>query len=235
MAERSVVLRWGAVSLVLGALGIAGFRMAHGDLPAADPAAALEFLSGHGFYTGVHLGAILGVLAWCGGLIALVGTLSDSGARQLARVGTGLMLVGAAIFITDFSIDGVAAPGLAEAWQAAAPGEKGEIVLATRTVFAVLRGTSLTSILILWGVPLVLYGSALLRDGYPKWLGWYGIGLGAVNSVAALALAFDADLFPGVLLYGLLVSLLTPLWGIGFGAVAWRRGLAARLVAAGPA
>lgn len=41
-------------------------------------------------------------------------------------------------------------------------------MLATRTVFAVLRGTSLTSILILWGVPLVLYGSALLRDGYPK-------------------------------------------------------------------
>lgn len=111
MAERSVVLRWGAVSLVLGALGIAGFRMAHGDLPAADPAAALEFLSGHGFYTGVHLGAILGVLAWCGGLIALVGTLSDSGARQLARVGTGLMLVGAAIFITDFSIDGSPRPG----------------------------------------------------------------------------------------------------------------------------
>ncbi|MGH3647414.1 MAG: hypothetical protein ACRDTM_09590 [Micromonosporaceae bacterium] len=244
MTERSV-LRSGAVALALGAVAIAGFRMGHGDLPAAHPEAALEFISQRDSYVLVHLGTVLGVLAWCGGMVALAGTLADTGAssgsgvssgvpggfsgggaRQLARVGSAIMLVGAAVFIVDFSIDGVAGSGLADAWQAAPPEDKADHVLAAQITFTILRGTSLTAILALWGVPLVLYGGALLRAGYPGWLGATGVVLGSLNTLAALALAFDAELFPGVLLYGLLVSLLTPLWGLLLGVVTWRRAAA---------
>ena len=219
-------LKLGAVCAVLGGLAIAGFRLLHGDLPAADAPAALAFITRHPFYAGIHIGTILGVLVWAGGIVALSGTLTSGQAGILGRVGTASMLVGAAVFIVDFSIDGVAGQDLATAWQAAPPAERPELELAARTAFTILRGTSLTSILILWGFPLLLLGRALLLEAYPAWLGWTGMAIGAVIIPAALALLLREDLFPGVLLYGLLISIAVPLWSLALGLAMWRRATA---------
>lgn len=219
-------LKVGAVCAVLGGLAIAGFRLLHGDLPAADAPAALAFITRHPFYAGIHIGTILGVLVWAGGIVALSGTLTSGQAGILGRVGTASMLVGAAVFIVDFSIDGVAGQDLATAWQAAPPAERPELELAARTAFTILRGTSLTSILILWGFPLLLLGRALLLEAYPAWLGWTGMAIGAVIIPAALALLLREDLFPGVLLYGLLISIAVPLWSLALGLAMWRRATA---------
>jgi hypothetical protein len=219
-------LKVGAVCAVLGGLAIAGFRLLHGDLPAADAPAALAFITRHPFYAGIHIGTILGVLVWAGGIVALSGTLTSGQAGILGRVGTASMLVGAAVFIVDFSIDGVAGQDLATAWQAAPPAERPELELAARTAFTILRGTSLTSILILWGFPLLLLGRALLLEAYPAWLGWTGMAIGAVIIPAALGLLLREDLFPGVLLYGLLISIAVPLWSLALGLAMWRRATA---------
>ncbi|MFL5794941.1 MAG: hypothetical protein ACJ742_06160 [Actinomycetes bacterium] len=219
-------LKLGAVCAVLGGLAIAGFRLLHGDLPAADAPAALAFITRHPFYAGIHIGTILGVLVWAGGIVALSGTLTSGQAGILGRVGTASVLVGAAVFIVDFSIDGVAGQDLATAWQAAPPAERPELELAARTAFTILRGTSLTSILILWGIPLLLLGRALLLEAYPAWLSWTGMAIGAVIIPAALALLLREDLFPGVLLYGLLISILVPLWSLALGLAMWRRATA---------
>ena len=220
-------LKVGAVCAVLGGLAIAGFRLLHGDLPAGDAPAALAFITRHPFYAGIHIGTILGVLVWAGGIVALSGTLTSGQAGILGRVGTASVLVGAAVFIVDFSIDGVAGQDLATAWQAAPPAERPELGLAARTAFTILRGTSLTSILILWGFPLLLLGRALLLEAYPAWLGWTGMAIGAVIIPAALGLLLREDLFPGVLLYGLLISILVPLWSLALGLAMWRRARAA--------
>jgi hypothetical protein len=156
----------------------------------------------------------------------LSGTLTSGQAGILGRVGTASVLVGAAVFIVDFSIDGVAGQDLATAWQAAPPAERPELELAARTAFTILRGTSLTSILILWGIPLLLLGRALLLEAYPAWLSWTGMAIGAVIIPAALALLLREDLFPGVLLYGLLISILVPLWSLALGLAMWRRATA---------
>jgi hypothetical protein len=219
-------LKLGAVCAVLGGLAIAGFRLLHGDLPAADAPAALAFITRHPFYAGIHIGTILGVLVWAGGIVALSGTLTSGQAGILGRVATASVLVGAAVFIVDFSIDGVAGQDLATAWQAAPPAERPELELAARTAFTILRGTSLTSILILWGLPLLLLGRALLLEAYPAWLSWTGMAIGAVIIPAALALLLREDLFPGVLLYGLLISILVPLWSLALGLAMWRRATA---------
>ena len=219
-------LKVGAVCAVLGGLAISGFRLLHGDLPAADAPAALAFITRHPFYAGIHIGTILGVLVWAGGIVALSGTLTSGQAGILGRVGTASVLVGAAVFIVDFSIDGVAGQDLATAWQAAPPAERPELELAARTAFTILRGTSLTSILILWGFPLLLLGRALLLEAYPAWLGWTGMAIGAVIIPAALALLLREDLFPGVLLYGLLISIAVPLWSLALGLAMWRRATA---------
>jgi hypothetical protein len=218
-------LKLGAVCAVLGGLAIAGFRLLHGDLPAADAPAALAFITRHPFYAGIHIGTILGVLVWAGGIVALSGTLTGGQAGILGRVGTASVLVGAAVFIVDFSIDGVAGQDLATAWQAA-PTARPELELAARTAFTILRGTSLTSILILWGIPLLLLGRALLLEAYPAWLSWTGMAIGAVIVPAALALLLREDLFPGVLLYGLLISIAVPLWSLALGLAMWRRATA---------
>jgi hypothetical protein len=216
-------LKLAAGCLVLGALAIAGFRLSHGDLPAADAPAALAFITRHPFYAGIHIGAVLGVVVWTAGIVAFTGTLEGGLAGVLGRMATASVLVGAGVFVVDFSIDGVAGQDLATAWQTAGPAERPELELVARTAFTILRGTSLTSILILWGVPLLLLGRAMLLETYPRWLGWAGLTVGVVVILAALALLLREDLFPGVLLYGLLVSIVVPLWSLALGLVTWRQ------------
>jgi hypothetical protein len=216
-------LKLGAGCAIVGGLAIAAFRLSHGDLPAADAPAALRFITRHPFYAGIHIGTVLGVLVWAGGIIALSATLTHGLASLLGRMGAASVLVGAAVFIVDFSIDGVAGQDLARAWAAATPADRPDLELAAQTAFTILRGTSLTSILILWGVPLMLFGRAMLLEAYPAWLGWTGLATGAVTILAALALLLREGLFPGVLLYGLLISIVVPAWSLALGATMWRR------------
>ncbi|MFI6316163.1 hypothetical protein ACIBG8_01515 [Nonomuraea sp. NPDC050556] len=216
-------LRLGAIAITVGAVAVCGFRLAHGDLPAADAPAALRFIAHHPFYAGVHLGTIAGVLLWAGGVVALTGTLSDPLAVLSGRLARAATLIGAAIFITDFTIDGVTGQDLAHTYANAAPADQAGLELVAHTAFAILRGTSLTSIIILWGVTLILLGYALGRDGYAGWLGWSAVAIGALTAVAAGALLFQPTLFPGALLYGALVSIVVQLWSIALGATMWRR------------
>ncbi|GLW99454.1 hypothetical protein Misp02_35410 [Microtetraspora sp. NBRC 16547] len=219
---RQPTLRLGALTTIIGALMIAGFRFAHGDLPAADPAAALHFIAHHAFYAGVHLGTVLGVLLWTAGILNLTRTFTHPIAVVLGRLALVAALVGAAVFITDFTIDGVTGQDLAHAYATAAPADQPHIERAAQTAFSMLRGTSLVSIVILWAIPLMLLAPALRRDGYSSWLAWTGLLAGATSFLAAVALLFQPELFPGVLLYGLLASIVMPLWSIALGLTMWR-------------
>ena len=225
--DRRAALRLGGACAVVGSLAVFGFRLAHGDAPAADPEAQLRFITDHPAYAGVHLGTILGVLAWAAGVVALAGTLTHPFASLLGRFGAAGVLVGAAIFIADFTMDGVAGQDLARAWAAAQPAAQADVVLAARTAVTMLRGTSLVSIVVLWGVPLMLYGRAVALEGYPAWLGWTGMAAGAATVLGATALLLQPDLFPGVLVYGLLASVAVQLWNVVLGVVMWRRASAA--------
>jgi hypothetical protein len=220
-------LRLGGACTIVGSLAIFGFRLAHGDPPAANPEGALRFIAEHPTYAGVHLGTILGVLGWIGGFILLSGTLVHPFAGLLARLGSASVLVGGATFIVDFTIDGVAGQDLARAWAAAPPAAQADLLLAAQVASTMLRGTSLASILILWGVPLVVFGRALMLEGYPAWLGWAGMVAGASTVLGTTALLLQPDLFPGVVVYGLLASVVVQLWSLVLGIMMWRRADAA--------
>jgi len=86
-----------------------------------------------------------------------------------------------------------------------------------------MRGPSLMAIVILWGLPLLLFGPALRLEGYPAWLGWTGVPAGAMTMLAATALLLQPELFPGVVVYGLLASVLVQLWSLVLGVVMWQR------------
>jgi hypothetical protein len=213
----------GGACLILGSLAIFAFRLAHGDAPAANPEAHLRFIAHHPAYAAVHLGAVLGVLLWVGGLIALASMLTQPLARLLGRWGAASVLVGAAIFSIDFTIDGVAGQDLATAWATAPPPGQADLVRTAHTATTLLRGPSLMAIVILWGLPLLLFGPALRLEGYPAWLGWTGVPAGAMTMLAATALLLQPELFPGVVVYGLLASVLVQLWSLVLGVVMWQR------------
>jgi hypothetical protein len=223
LTTHRTALRLGGACAVAGSVAVAGFRLNHGDLPAADAHAALGFISVHPFYAGVHIGTILGILAWAAGFVTLMGTLTHGLGRVLGRLGAASVLVGAAIFGVEHSIDGITGQGLAEAWAVAAPPGQADLDLAAHTAFQMLRGPSLIAIILLWGLAPMLYSRAVMLEGYPAWLGWAGLAIGATTAAASVALLLREDLFPGVLLYGALVSLIAQLWSLALGIAMWRQ------------
>lgn len=222
MSGERLYLKTSAICLIAGSVTTFASRLAHGDLPAADAQAALRFITTHPFYAGVHLGAIVGVWIAVGGILILVGALQRPAAVLLGRLGAASVLVGTAVFSTDFATDGRAGQSLAEAWRVSAPTAQADLVHAAGTVLTALQGPSVIAISLLWGLPLVLFGRALALEGFPPWLGWAAMVIGAATFAAALAQFLRPSLFPGVLLYGLLVSLAL-LWELAAGVVTWRR------------
>ena len=71
---------------------------------------------------------------------------------------------------------------------------------------------------------MLLVGLSIRLDGYPAWLGILGTVIGAVTLTAAVGLCLWPSLFPGVLLYGVLASVVAQLWLAAVGVVMLRRG-----------
>jgi hypothetical protein len=171
LTREQLLLRIGAVSVIVGSVAVFAFRGLHGDLPTDTGEAALRYVASYPLYHVIHLGANLGVLLWAVGLAALSSSLTHRVAWAVGRLGAASVLVGAAIYIVDFSVDGYALRQLSDAWAVASPSEQASLEVATRAVLVALGGVSLSSIIILWGVTPVLYGVAVAREGYPSWLG----------------------------------------------------------------
>jgi len=150
-------------------------------------------------------------------------TFTNPIARQQGRLGAASVLVGIAVFTFEHITDGVAGQDLAEDWATATPADQANLELVAETAFTILRGPSLAGTIILWGLPLMLFGRAAMLERYPTWLGWAGLALGAVTVLGAAALLFSPDLFPGALVYGLLVSVIVQIWTLVLGITMWRR------------
>ena len=73
------------------------------------------------------------------------------------------------------------------------------------------------------GVPLLLFGIAMVLDRYLSWLGWTGLVIGGITMLAAVGLFLIPSLFPGFLLYGVLGSVIAQLWLVATGIVMLRR------------
>lgn len=222
-ARDTLNLKFGGICAIAGAVVFAAFRLNHGDTPAADAAAALDFVAARPSYAAVHIFAVFGALAGLVGLISLTGSLTRPTAWLVARAGVASAAVGLAVFSVESTSEGLALPELAGAAAGAAPGERTELVRAAHAVAAATHGPSLIGMALLIGVPLTLLGLAMALDTYPSWLGWTGIAIGAVTLAASVGLFLSPTLFPGALLYGVLASLIAQLWLAEVGIVMLRR------------
>src|SRR5438552_2592909 len=123
-----------------------------------------------------------------------------------------------------FHLAGVAGQVRATGWAAAPPAAQADLVLALHTADTMLRGPSLTAIVVLWGLPLLLFGPAVAIEGYPSWLGWTGVTVGVLTVLGSAALLLQSDVFPGGLVYGPLASVVVQLWSLALGIAMRRRG-----------
>jgi len=223
LPREQVVLRIGAVCLVVGSVLVVIFRTLHGDLPAdKGGAASLSFVASYPIYRPVHLGDVLGFLVFASGLFLLSDSLTHRVAWAIGRLGAASVLVGVAVHFTEFSIDGYALTTLAHTWAAASPAERPNLELGAGVALAILGGPATLSLSVVWGSTLVLYGLAVKQDGYSIWLGWTGMILGIVLFVMGTTQFLEPNVFPGVLLYGG-GTWAAHLWAIVLGIAMWRR------------
>src|SRR6266536_1125456 len=146
MTREQPLLRIGAVCLIVGSICVLVFRLAHGDLPTDTGEAALSYVASYPLYPLVHFGDWLGVLVWTGGLVALSGSLTHRVAWAVGRLGAASVLVGAAVHIAEFSIDGYALPTLAATWAVAPPSERPALEYGARLVLVALGGPSTSAL-----------------------------------------------------------------------------------------
>jgi hypothetical protein len=133
------------------------------------------------------------------------------------------VLLGAAVHITEFSVDGYALPTLANAWAVAAPADRTSLEYSARLALVVIGGPSTSALLILWGVTLVLFGLAVRSDGYSSTLGWTGVAIGAIIVVLGTIQYLKPNVaFPGVVLYGF-GTIVSQLWTFILAIAMWRR------------
>src|SRR6266536_824832 len=223
MTRERWLLNVGAISLILGSVVVFVARIAHGDLPTDTGEAALGYVAAFPLYPLVHFADWLGVLVWTGGLVALTGSFRRPVASALGFLGAASVLVGAAIHIAEFSIDGYALPTLANTWAVAEPSARPQLEAGARLVLVALGGPSTSALVILWGSTLPLYGLAVREEGYPTWLGWTGVLGGAVILVLGTIQFLKPNVvFPGVLLYGG-GTIVSQLWTLLLGLAMWRR------------
>jgi hypothetical protein len=214
--------RIAALCLILGSVLVLIFRGLHGDLPARDAHAAMQFISSHSFYKGVHLGDIIGVMITVIGFVSFSSTFMNRNAKIIGWLSVAIIVLGAAVHIVEFSIDGHAGETLAHSWKNASLTEQSEIEHSAGTVFIALHGPALVSISMLWALSVVLLAWAIRHDNYPSWLSWAGWFVGSLTFVLCIMQYLIQDFIPGFIIFGLLVFLLQ-FWNISLSIIVLRR------------
>jgi hypothetical protein len=227
MSREQLSLKIGAGLLIVGSVVVFVARIAHGDLPTDTGAAALGYVAAHPEYPLVHLGDWLGVLVWTLGLIALSGSFRQPFAEVTGRLAAASVLIGAAVHIAEFSIDGYALPTLAGPWASAAPADRAALETGARLVLVAIGGPSTSALAILWGTTLPLYGLAIRAEGYPSLLGWSGVAVGgAILILGVIQFLKPNAVFDGTILYGG-GTVVSQLWTLLVGINVWRRSASA--------
>jgi hypothetical protein len=216
------IKRLGAASAVAGTalFGLSGAL--HGDLPAADAAQALAYIAARPYWPAIHIGSILGVLGWLGAFVALADSLREPRARALGRVLVPVTTVGVALLALDYAVDGFGFRALAERWADAPVADRAAVGATMDTVLTLVGGLFRGYIALLFGVPFVLAGAALLLEGREvRTLALVALVPGAVSLVAGVSGFVGLPLVPDALLFTLVLGA-EQVWLVLLGLHLWR-------------
>jgi hypothetical protein len=211
----------GTYCLLGGSVAVLGFGVAHGVLPEDSGHDVLRFVADHPHYAGVHLGSIIGVVLWTIGIVALTGSF-DQPVRALAWPAAISTLIGTPVFVIQFAVDGYGHHALASLWEHATPPERESLAHTAELVDLALEGPAFAWLVLLWGIPLILIGLAVVFDRrLPAWLGWPAVALGAAIVAAAFTRFLQSTLLPDGLIFAV-ATFGAAVWGIALGITLWR-------------
>lgn len=214
-------MRVGAVCALVGSLGYLVALLLHGDLPDQTTQSVLTFIAGRA-WAFHHLLIVFFLMLWVAALGALAHAFVDSLSWVLGRLGTGAAVLGLAVLLWHYNIDGPALEQVADAWTGAEGAARAAELERGRVLLAATSGMFSLYVALLLGLPFVLFGVAVARDRqFPTWLGWTGLVAGS------LALAVGATNFAGTRLLPMQLfvvsALVLSLWMFALGLWMWRR------------
>ena len=224
MREKTL-LHIGAACALLGALAAFAGSIAHPVLPSTVDE-TLQLVAGVEAWRGVHLTIMVGVVLFLGAFLALGHDLPLGVAWALARLGSGAATFGAALAVVNLAIDGFGLKLMADAWAAAPPAQKPELLRVGQAVLAVQTGLFYAWVAAFLGLPFLLFGLALTRSRhYPAWSGWLGIFGGALMLAYGVVQLHGEIAGVGPLFYR--AAVIPIAWMLLMGVLMWRRANAA--------
>lgn len=172
------------------------------------------------------LGLFVGILLLLGGFVGLAESLRDDSraSHAFGRLGLFVAVVTTAVGVVLVILDARVTPRLAQAWIEAPVGEEAAALGAVQALYTT-HIVMVSRFHTLLALTFLLFGIAVWRsDGYHRWLGWAGAGLGAVAVLLGIVAQLQgiaprpARLRVGVFLIALFV------WFTIVGLAMWRTG-----------
>ncbi|MER7077433.1 hypothetical protein SAMN02982929_06506 [Saccharopolyspora kobensis] len=219
-SRRVAFSRAGAVCGLVGTLGYLVAFLLHGDLPDQTTESLLTFIADRPWALH-HLAIVFCLLLWVAALAGLAHSLSGGIAWVLGRMGQGVAMLGMAVLLWHYNIDGPALEGLADAWIRAEGAEKAVLLERATILVAATSGMFPLYVALLLGLPFLLFGLALVKsEGHPSWLGWTGAAAGAIAFAVGVANFTGFDVLP---MNAFVVSVfLLDLWMLAVARNLWR-------------
>jgi hypothetical protein len=225
MTDRDrLISRIGGTAAVCGALlGLVG-NLIHPVTPMDDPEGVARVIADSGAWIVIHIAIVIGIMLMLGGLVAIYHSIRGGTAEVLARFGLFAGVAGITVGLILVTLDGVAAPQLAEEWAEASPARQATalaLVHAEETLNFALA--SLFNILFA-GVTFILLGLAVaLSDAYPRWLGWIVVAAGIGSIAAGLIQAFTGEPSDASRVLTIIGPTVITLWLLAMGILLIRR------------
>lgn len=226
-----MIFRFGGVAAAVGAvLGLVG-NLIHPVTPMDDPEGVARVIAASKGWVVIHMTIVIGLMLMLGGLLGIRHSIRGGIAEVLARCGLIAGIGGITVGLILVTLDGVAAPQLAEEWAAASPDEQATALALVH--FQETLNFSLASLfnLLFAGATFILFGLAVeLSDMYPRWLGWIVVAAGILSIPAGLIQAFAGEPSDASRILTIIGPTVITLWLLAMGILLMRR--AAKTVAA---
>jgi hypothetical protein len=227
--RRASYLRIGAVCALVGTLGYVVAFVLHGDLPDQTTESLLTFIADRPWALH-HLLIVFCFLLWIAALSGLAYSFTSGTAWVLGRLGQTTAVLGMAVLLWHYNIDGPALEHVADAWVDAEGAEKAVLLERGTILTEATSGMFPLYVTLLLGLPFVLFGLAVVVSGdYPSWLGWIGAAAGTSAFAVGSTNFAGFDVLP-MNLFVLTVFLLD-FWMIAVGRLMWRQGARLRSLA----
>jgi hypothetical protein len=221
--DRKIFWIGGLAAAVGAVLGLVG-NLIHPVTPTDDPEGVARAIATSGGWVVIHLTIVIGLILMLGGLFGIRYSIRGGIAEVLARLGLVVGIGGITVGLILVTLDGVAAPQLAEEWAAASPDEQATALALVH--FQETLNFSLASLfnLLFAGATFILFGLAVgLSDMYPRWLGWIVVGAGVLSLPAGLIQAFTGEPSNASRVLTIIGPTVITLWLLAMGILLMRR------------